>query len=206
MHSCTHAHTFSSSIPKLFSSSRSFFMVIGSVVATPSPFAPTPASNAGDNLPAFTGDSTNGSSLPPFCRRRVGNDREPKLRFSAVDDIRAPPPGVKLSFGAAVIIGLVGLLHVLAAAAIKSWLVRGEDDDGSPCAGELLLDWPSRAAIARKYVRLLRSLASCWLMWEVRYLTRESTNQMWMCRGGWEGREGLEKEQHTTVRYHRVTS
>lgn len=71
-----------------------------------------------------------------------------------------------MSFGAAAIIimGLMGLLHVLAAAAMKSWLVRGEDDDGSPFAGELLLDWPSRAAIARKYVRLLRSLAACWLM------------------------------------------
>ena len=151
-------------MPRLFSSSRSFFMVIGSVVDTPSPFAPTPASIAGDNLPAFTGDSTNGSSPRPLCRRRVGNDREPKFLFSALEDTRPPPPGVKLSFGVAIIIGLAGLLHVLAAAAIKSWLVHGEDDDGSLFAGELLLDWPSSAAIARKYVRLLRSLASCWLM------------------------------------------
>lgn len=68
-----------------------------------------------------------------------------------------------MSFGAATIIGLTGLLHVLAAAAMKSWLVRGDDDDGSPFAGELWLDWPSKAAIARKYVRLFRSLAACWL-------------------------------------------
>lgn len=75
---------------------------------------------------------------------------------------------LSLSFGAAITIGLVGLLHVLAAAAVKPRLVltgrEDEDDGGSPFARELLLEWPSRAAIARKYVRLLLSLASCWLM------------------------------------------
>lgn len=158
MRTCRGGRTFSSSMPRLFSSSRSFFTVIGSIVVTPSPFAPTPASIAGDNIPALTGDSANESSLQPPCCRLVGNERDPNFRFSALD-------GVKLWFGAAIIIGLVGILHVLAAAATKSWswLVRGEDSDGSPFAGELLLDWASSAAIARKYVRLLLSLASCWL-------------------------------------------